>query len=209
MELGPQFRPPPTERQEHSVYPFWAGMRHTLLRRGGFSANASGAGPTTGYMVSKFGSEERKPTRDIDPEDLADYARRHHAELSTPGAHHGGWVDKGIAYQDVSHRHTEWAPAYTGMVKENQKALYDVAGVQKDESKTQNPAYQHELVEEPERRMARSISRMSGQNVGRSEESSPGQDRAQAWFASAVPVSVARKRPRILHELLQDRRRGA
>lgn len=97
---------------------------------GGFSVSPDGKIPSRGYMVSVAGR-----TKILDEHALAgegahsiinDYARQNADVLKTPGAHIGGWTDKGKVYLDVSHNVTNQRAAVKAGKMGNQIAIWDV-----------------------------------------------------------------------------------
>jgi hypothetical protein len=70
---------------------------------GGFSIDANGIEPTTGYAVSTFPEFERK-LGNVGTDDLDQFLRDNSELLRRPGILFGGWreTESGIAFLDVS-----------------------------------------------------------------------------------------------------------
>jgi len=90
----------------------------------------TGERPTTGWMVSRPGHEEKYRSYKGGPERLSTYADKHEGALSEPGAHMGGWHSQGTAYLDVSHRHEDThkggVEAIVDMHRHHQEAIYNL-----------------------------------------------------------------------------------
>lgn len=89
-----------------------------------------GDGPTSGYMVSLHGREEKIPLDDLSGQHLLDYLHKHHDDInSDPENYLGGWRDGQNWYSDVSHRHPRdkgLFPAARDAFQNQQLALYDI-----------------------------------------------------------------------------------
>jgi hypothetical protein len=100
-----------------------------MTEEGGF-----GVHPTTGDEPPKSGimtatskaTEKVIPMKDFSEGDIARYREAHAKELSVPGAHVGGWVDKGKAYLDVSTRFTDKAAGMKAAQQAHQLAVFDL-----------------------------------------------------------------------------------
>lgn len=89
-----------------------------------------GDGPTSGYMVSLHGREEKIPLDELSGQHLLDYMHRHHDDInSDPENYLGGWRDGQNWYSDVSHHHSRdkgLFPAARDAFQNRQLALYDI-----------------------------------------------------------------------------------
>lgn len=96
----------------------------------GFSVTADGIQPTKGYMVAVPGRTKMLALNAMHSEAahaiVNDYARANADILKTPGAHIGGWQDKGKVYLDVSHNVTNQRAAVKAGKAGNQIAIWDV-----------------------------------------------------------------------------------
>lgn len=115
----------------------------TLAKNGGFSQNAKGESPKSGYMVSyddSHGGVEHKVRGNVTASDiykhkkaLVDkYSQTHGGRIGSPlddpSNYHGAWADNGITYLDVSKNVKDLATAAQMAKEQKQLAIYDVAG---------------------------------------------------------------------------------
>ena len=101
---------------------------------GGFSVNPkTGAEPSSGYMVSKAGTERLIPSSMTHPEHLEQFAKAHEGAWSQGQDYMGGWNDPGTGTValDVSANlpsggPVERAGAHLAMITHKQRALYHI-----------------------------------------------------------------------------------
>jgi hypothetical protein len=106
---------------------------HLFGKEQGFSTDAAGNSPTSGYMVALQGSEETHAAPLLHPEHLDQYRQKHAATLSEPGMHMGGWndTDRGAVDLDTSINMPSGGPvrraeAHGAMITHGQRSLYNV-----------------------------------------------------------------------------------
>ena len=103
-------------------------VMHAVTKDGGFTFHdATGDGPSEGYMVSVAKNNEVKvPLRDLTSAHVADYMSLHQQELKDPNNFLGGWVHKGNVYLDIS-RHTQDRNEAMKLARANQQlGIYDI-----------------------------------------------------------------------------------
>jgi hypothetical protein len=97
----------------------------------GFSVMpTNGKSPTDGFMVALPGHSRIVPEKEMaGPRGLgivAEYAKANAAALQQPGAHIGGWTDKGRTYLDVSLNIKNKSAAVKAGKNQNQISIWDV-----------------------------------------------------------------------------------
>lgn len=108
-------------------YEFDAGnAARQLEQRGGFSMQrTSGKSPSTGWMVSDFGSEKIVPGY-ANPREIEEYRQANPNKLSKGRRYVGGWADEGKTYLDQSRNVRSGAKAQKLGQEGAQRAVYNV-----------------------------------------------------------------------------------
>lgn len=95
---------------------------------GGFSVDARTGIDQSGdvWMASQAGTEA-KFDRPVRTSEVVRFVRKNRESLNRPGAHVGGWNDRGSPTLDVSFAHTDLAKARKFAKKNKQDAIYNPA----------------------------------------------------------------------------------
>jgi hypothetical protein len=130
---------------------------HEELKGGGFSEHI----PTEtrpqapGFMVSDFGTEDKRPSHLTSPQLLEAFARVQGLTQAPMGEFMGGWPEEGEDYLDVSRQYPDVERGKIAMILQNQRAMYDLSKSFDDpEAYIRNPGYDPKYdTKEHERRM--------------------------------------------------------
>lgn len=96
-----------------------------LTVEGGFSLNNFVAEPPPyGYMYSDKGGLVL-PLHSVSPGVIRQFFRDNHLPLANPNTFIGGWVDRGLAYLDVSHWTTHASVAWNMGIENQQLTIWD------------------------------------------------------------------------------------
>lgn len=119
------FAPPPADVGPPKMD--WNKAMDSVRDTGGYTVGDAGEAPSSGYMISQPGTEERRPTDTVTPHTEEDYHKRHWDELAAdPDAHQGGWGDKGTFYTDISRNDPNLWRTIGDAVTTDQLGVYDL-----------------------------------------------------------------------------------
>ena len=108
------------------MHPLSAQFAETVKEKGGATVNIqTGESPTSGVMVSRYGSEKQVPGVPS-PEVVDSYIDQHKATLSQAGSFMGGWSEHGTTYMDESLNFGDRRKARSFGRENAQRALYDL-----------------------------------------------------------------------------------
>lgn len=101
-----------------------------MLRGGGFSMNARGEAPKSGFMVSlhnSMGGNEKTLSGHATLADISAHRAAVEKQLQAdPTLYHGGWNEGPNDTLDISKNHSNMTAAYIAAVRHQQRAVYDV-----------------------------------------------------------------------------------
>lgn len=94
-----------------------------ILANGGGTWSPWAKSPKTGYMVSRWGTEQKIPVAEFNDVELSRYATGHVLDVNE---FYGAWVSDGIVYLDISVNFRDESLAmFTAQVNE-QLAIWDI-----------------------------------------------------------------------------------
>lgn len=117
---------PPSDLPAPSVD--WDPVMQGIEDTGGYTiGQGADDGPSSGYMVSLPGTEERRPTETVTPHTEGDYHKRHWDQLNDdPDLYQGGWDDDGTFYTDLSRNDEDLYRTVGDAVATDQLGIYDL-----------------------------------------------------------------------------------
>lgn len=105
----------------------WDPVMKSVADTGGYSIGDAGESPTSGYMISLPGTEERRPTDTVTPATEGDYHKRHWDRLrEDPDLYQGGWDDEDTFYTDLSRNDDNLWRTIGDAVTTDQLGIYDL-----------------------------------------------------------------------------------
>lgn len=106
----------------------WDPVMKSIADTGGYTFGEEfGDAPTSGYMISLPGTEERRPTDTVTPATEDDYHKRHWDQLrDDPDLSQGGWDNKDTFYTDLSRNDTDLYRTVGDAVTTDQLGIYDL-----------------------------------------------------------------------------------
>ena len=112
-----------------NLHPGQFGRLLGELAGGGFSEHLPTASkPSSGFMVSDYGTEQKIPSAQTTEAHLSDFARGRNLTTSPPGEYLGGWRSpKGVDFLDVSRRYPTRAAGTAAMAFQNQESMYEAS----------------------------------------------------------------------------------
>jgi hypothetical protein len=108
-----------------------------LKTSGGFSLQANGHEPTTGFMISTPGTEETFRASDISVDDVRGYMDKYSDLLKQDNAYFGGWLDRESdeIYLDISVNVQDEAEARRMGKEHKQIAIFDLGTAEKGDER--------------------------------------------------------------------------
>lgn len=102
-------------------------LMKSIEETGGFTMrDHPGDAPSSGYMVSLPGYQEKMPRSQVSEENQADFLKRQWEKIhSRPDLYGGGWADKADFYDDISKHDPRLWDAVDDALEGDQLAIYD------------------------------------------------------------------------------------